>query len=107
MAQERKISNVTVNDGNGLLDDEGLIDSLIIDTNDLVKLLTAGQYVAFCQRIVYIAQKLTKLKKGMLEELRIRDARIDELMQENERLFNSIHFGKENNEQGVKQDGKD
>ena len=106
MAQERKIANVTVNDGKGLLDNEGLIDSLIVDTNDIVKQLTTGQYVAFCKKIVHMVQKLANLKKGMMEEISSRDARIDELTQENERLFNLIHFGKERKEQGKEQNGK-
>lgn len=79
MAEVRKVGGVTVNDGKGLLDNEGLIDSLIVDTNDLVKHLTSGQYVAFCQRIVHMTQKLANLKKGLANDLADRDRQIDNL----------------------------
>ena len=34
--------HMEVNDGNGLFDAEGLIDSLIVDTNETVKSIAGG-----------------------------------------------------------------
>lgn len=54
-----------VNDGKGLYDSDGLIDTLIVDCNSLVKHLAAGQYVQFSSCIVGMVQKLARLKEGI------------------------------------------
>ena len=68
-----------VNDGNGLMDNIGLIESLIVDCNDLPKSLISGQYVLFCNRIVQMVQKLANLKQGVSNDLQSRDKTIAEL----------------------------
>ena len=79
MAEEKKLGDVTVNDGKGLLDNEGLIDSLIMDCNNAIKQIVCGNYLAWCNITVEIVRKLGNLKKGMLDDLRSRDERIMEL----------------------------
>ena len=58
-------TEVPVNDGHGLLDNLGLIDTLIEDCNGLPHDLVSGQYVKFCNRIVQMVQKLANLKQGV------------------------------------------
>ena len=82
MAQAKKVGNVMVNDGKGLLDNEGLIDSLIMDCNNSVKQLIDGSYAGWCQTIVYMIQKLSNLKKGMKNEIQARDEEIEMLKKE-------------------------
>lgn len=79
MAEKKKIGDLTVNDGKGLLDNLGLIDSMIVDVNDMVKLICSGQYVAFCKKPVTIVQKLANLRNGIKAEMDERDAQIDDL----------------------------
>ena len=56
---------IPVNDGKGLLDNLGLIDTLIEDCNELPHDLVSGHYVRFCSRIVQMVQKLANLKQGV------------------------------------------
>ena len=58
-----------VNDGNGLWDNLGLIDTLIEDCNELPKDLMNGQNIRFCLRISQMAQKLVNLKKGVKADM--------------------------------------
>lgn len=67
---------VNVNDGKGLFDNEGLIDTLILDCNSIVKDLAGGECVRFCSRIVQMVQKLSNLKTAMREELESKDEQI-------------------------------
>ena len=39
-----------------------IIDTLIIDCAEEERLLTSGQYIAHCVKLVEMVQKLTKLK---------------------------------------------
>lgn len=57
--------DVTVNDGGGLLDSSGLIDSLIVDCNGLTKSLIDNQFIQFANTLVQMVQKLSNLKKGI------------------------------------------
>ena len=59
---------IRVNDGSGLYDNEGLIDSLIVDCNTIPKALMDNQYVRFCNIIVQMVQKLSNLKNGVKME---------------------------------------
>ena len=69
---------MTVNDGKGLYDSGGMIDTLIVDCDALVRDL-AGGGVAFCARIVDMVQKLSRLKDGIGEDRKILEERIREL----------------------------
>lgn len=86
MAKERNVGEgMTVNDGRGFLDNEGMVDSLIVDCNNAVKELTSGQYIAFCDLMVQMVRKLANLKKGIISDLKSRDEQIEEL----QKLLNS------------------
>ena len=86
MAEARNVSNVTVNDGGGLYDNEGLIDTIIVDLNDILKNMAAGQYIRICNLVVGMTQKLTNLKKNMKEELAARDQQVADLFNLNKEL---------------------
>lgn len=45
------------------MSNEQKIDSLIIDCNDAVKLITSGNYIAWCGLMVKMVQKLSALKE--------------------------------------------
>ena len=70
---------VKVNDGKGLLDNIGLIDTLIVDCNTLVKQLISGNNVAFCAKIVEMVQKLNSLKKGVTSDTEALQKEIEDL----------------------------
>ena len=78
---------ITVNDGKGLVDSAGMVDLLIIDCNELTKLLVEGRYVGFCAKIVEMVQKLTNLKAGIKADLEDREASIRELRKTNDDLM--------------------
>lgn len=80
------MNEVNVNDGGGLYDSVGLIDSLIIDCNDTVRILFTGNYVGFCSKIVEMVQKLSKLKDGISSDLKSKD----EIIKDLKRLNNDL-----------------
>lgn len=59
------LQDVPVNDGGGLMDNIGLINSLIVDCNNSTKALVSGNYVLYSSINVQMVQKLTELKKGV------------------------------------------
>ena len=73
---------ITVNDGKGLLDNLGMIDSLIVDCNKLPQLLFSGQNVAFCAKIVEMVQKLANLRKGVENDTKSLTDEIQRLLEE-------------------------
>lgn len=77
--ETKKLNDLKVNDGNGLLDNEGLIDSLTVNCSDLVKALTTGQYVMFCSIVVNMVQKLSCLKEGIRNDIESREKCIADL----------------------------
>lgn len=85
---DEKVNKITVNDGNGLYDNAGLIDTLIIDCNDLPKALFGGQYVKFCALIVQMVQKLGALKQAIKNEKESDEERYQDMKQLCERLAN-------------------
>lgn len=74
--------NPPVNDGGGLYDSVGLIDTLIVDCNDLPKALFDGQNVRFCGLVVQMVQKLAQLKEGVKTDLESRNRLIREQQDE-------------------------
>ena len=78
--------DVTVNDGGGLLDSSGLIDSLIVDCNGLTKSLIDNQFVQFASTLVQMVQKLSNLKKGIKSDQDSLREQIQELKKLNDDL---------------------
>lgn len=76
---------IPVNDGGGLFDAVGLIETLIIDCNEIPRLLIGGHGVAFCTKIVEMVQKLSNLKTGVAHDIADRDEQIKELQAQIER----------------------
>lgn len=82
-----------VNDGSGLYDNAGLIDTLITDCNNLVKALASGQYILFCKTVLAMVQKLGNLKEGYLSEIESRDAQVDALMKRMDEMAEDMANG--------------
>ena len=82
----KKVGEMTVNDGNGLFDNEGLCDSLILDCNNAVKSICSGQYVQFCGTIVQMVKKLANLKDGIKKDMQSMADKVEELKRMNEEL---------------------
>lgn len=75
----KKIGDLTVNDGKGLMDNEGLCDSLINDLNNLVKQFITGQYIIGCSLVTAMSQKLINLKKGIHDDMQSMKDKVEEL----------------------------
>lgn len=75
---QKKIGGITVNDGNGLFDSDGLCDSLLVDINNLFQDLVNGQFVRFCSRISDMAQKVAVLKNGIKTDSESMQKKIEE-----------------------------
>ena len=81
-----EVEKINVNDGGGLLDNVGLIDTLIVDCNALLQLLIGGRYVAFCAKVVEMVQKLSNLKNGVHNDTESLRKEVEALKQDNENL---------------------
>lgn len=79
----KKVGEITVNDGNGFYDNEGLCDTLIMDCNNLTKSLVSGQYIQFSSIVVQMVTKLKNLKSGIAADLESKDKIIEELQRQN------------------------
>lgn len=84
---EKKIGDLTVNDGKGLFDNEGLCDSLLLDLNSLTKMLMTGQYIQFCATITGMGQKLVNLKKGIQADMDSMKEKVEDLKRLNDLLI--------------------
>lgn len=76
------MNDVKVNDGGGLFDSIGLIDSLLVDCNDLTKMLVDGRFVGYCSVIVSMVQKLSELKTGVKNDMDSLKKQVEELTKE-------------------------
>lgn len=56
-----------------------LVDSIIIDLNNIPKELMCGQYINACSVISQMATKLIKLKKGITDDMDNKNRIIEEL----------------------------
>ena len=74
-----------VNNG-GLYDNAGLIDTLIVDCNNLPKLLIDNQFVAFGLRVAQMVQKLNNLKEAIAKEGQYYKDEIASLRKQNDEL---------------------
>lgn len=95
MADQHKIDDITLNDGSGLMDHNGLIDSLILDCNNAVKQLVSGSYVTWCGTMLLMVRKLTELKAGTNKELKDMRDRIEALQALNSDLNKQLFEKKE------------
>lgn len=86
---------IKVNDGKGLFDSNGLIDTLIVDCNELPKKLASGEYVGFCGLIVEMVQKLALLKNGITKDRESLQDQVKELIRLRDELMIRINGGGE------------
>lgn len=86
----KNYGDMTVNDGKGLFDNEGLCDSLISDLNSLSKFLVSGQYIQFCAIVTSMAQKLLNLKKGIQTDEDSMKEKVEELKRINDSLVEQV-----------------
>lgn len=93
MADTRKIGDITVNDGGGLFDSEGLCDTLVNDINNLVKQAVSGNYLLFCDTVVQMTQKIVELKKGIKADLDSKNRVIEQLKEINTNLERGAEHG--------------
>ena len=78
---------MTVNEGKGLFDNEGLCKALIADLNGLPKLLIDNQFIEFSRKIGEMAQKLLNLHKGIHDDNESKKQQIEELKRINDELL--------------------
>lgn len=77
--------DIKVNDGGGLFDSLGLIDSLIVDCEKGMKALVAGSPLEYAAVTIGMVQKLGELKKGVrndTEDLKKQIRELRELLEE-------------------------
>ena len=86
----KKIGDLAVNDGKGLMDNEGLCDSLLLDLNNLPKVLMTGQYIQFCAMVSSMAQRLANLKKGINADMQSMKDKVEEMKRINDDLMQQI-----------------
>jgi hypothetical protein len=87
MAEARKLGDLTVNDGKGLYDNEGVCDTLLVDLNRLPKILMDGQYIQFCAVIQSMAQRIKNLKEGIRNDTDSLKNNIETLKRANDELM--------------------
>lgn len=66
----------------GLLTNAELVDTLIVDLNNLPKELLAGQFIQACSIVAQMGQKLINLRKGIADDLKYKDERIEQLKEQ-------------------------
>ena len=88
--EQKKVGNVTVNDGKGLYDNEGMCDLLVADLNSLVKELANGQFLQFCIQITGMTQKIMNLKKGIHDDMQSMKEKVEELKRMNDSLVEQM-----------------
>ena len=86
----KKVGDLTVNDGKGLYDNEGLCDRLLADLNNLPKMLMTGQYIQFCAMVSSMGQRLVNLKKGIKTDMDSMRNKVEELKRMNDSLVEQI-----------------
>ena len=72
---------LNINDGGGIFDSAGFVDTIIMDCNGAVKQLVSGNYIAFCNGMRGIVEKLAVLKNGITKEKEDMQKQISELQE--------------------------
>lgn len=62
---------------NGIYTNREIVDSLIIDLNELVKSMVDGQYIVACSTVSQMSQKLVNLRAGIEADLKSKDEKIE------------------------------
>ena len=64
---------------NGIYTNSELIDTIIVDMNNMIKEALSGQYVQICYIVTGMTQKLMNLKKGIEADLASKDKVVEQL----------------------------
>jgi hypothetical protein len=64
---------------NGTYTNSELIDTIVVDMNNMIKEALTGQYVQICYIVTAMTQKLMNLKKGIEADLTSKDKVIEQL----------------------------
>ena len=67
---------------NGTYTNSELIDTIIVDVNNMIKEALSGQYVQICYIVTGMTQKLMNLKKGIEADLASKDKIIEQLKEQ-------------------------
>ena len=67
---------------NGIYTNSELIQTLIVDLNNLIKEQMSGQYIQACTIITQMTQKLINLKNSVDKDLESKDRYIEDLKQQ-------------------------
>lgn len=81
------MEKVNVNDGKGLYDNVGLIETLIVDCERVMKALVSGEYMRFSALMVGMVQKLNNLRDGVKSDIESLQKQVKEL----QRLLDDIN----------------
>ncbi len=73
------MEKVNVNDGNGLYDNVGLIETLIVDCERVMKALVSGEYMRFSALMVGMVQKLNNLHDGVKNDMESLKKQVEDL----------------------------
>lgn len=73
------MEKVNVNDGNGLHDNVGLIETLIVDCERVMKALVSGEYMRFSALMVGMVQKLNNLHDGVKNDMESLKKQVEDL----------------------------
>lgn len=84
---------------NGLLTNKELVDTIIVDLNNLLKEAMSGQYIRMCSYVTQISQKLANLRTTIDSDLKSRDDHIEDLK-------NQLKFMTEKNKNGGADNGE-
>ena len=66
----------------GLHTNSELIDTIIVDMNNMIKEALSGQYVQICYIVTAMTQKLMNLKKGIDADMASKDKYIEQLKEQ-------------------------
>lgn len=88
--EKRTVNGTPINDGHGLYDNDGILETIINDCNNAIRNIFSGNYVGFCQLMVSIVQKTANVRKGTKTETESLTQRIEELKAMNNRLYEQV-----------------
>lgn len=78
--------DISVNDGKGFYDNEGVCEKAILLCNGAVKDLVSGQYLVFCNKMTQVAQILNNLKTSIKNDRESLEQKIEDLKRINNQL---------------------
>ena len=76
--------------GKGTYTNSELIDTIIVDLNNMIKEALSGQHVQICYIVTAMTQKLMNLKKGIDADLASKDKVIEQLKEQLRNLGQDI-----------------